>query len=357
MAIGPLDAGVYFAGHASRTGGRELRASGGLSAVTPRRIRRLLAGVVFYTTLITPSLALAEDHGERTLAVGERAPGSGTQSLEAAGASISVDFQDADFRHGTAQLISWIERSADIVARYYGRFPTAQLRIRVSSTEGSRVRHGTAFGAPRPLIRIVVGRDVTAAKLREDWILIHEMTHLALPDVGGAHAWLSEGLATYVEGVARVQAGQRTPASVWGELARALPQGLPQPGDKGLDHTHTWGRTYWGGALFCVLADVEIRVRTDNRFGLQDALQAVLQSSGGLVVDWPIARVLATGDAAVGTAVLSDLYAQMKDAPVTPDLATLWRRLGIERNGAAVELRDDAPLAAVREAIMLGPRR
>jgi hypothetical protein len=83
----------------------------------------------------------------------------------------------------------------------------------------------------------------------------------------------------------------------------------------------------------------------------------VLQSSGGLVSDWPITRVLATGDAAVGTTVLHDLYAQMKDAPMAPDLVALWRRLGIDRNGASVELRDDAPLAAIREAIMQRPRR
>ena len=322
-------------------------------------IRGALASVVFYvTTLIMAALALAEDREAREAApVGERVPTASTQSLEVAGASVSLDFSDTDFRHGAAQIINWIERSIDIVARYYGRFPTAQLRIQVSSGEGGGVRHGTAFGGARPLIRLEVGRDVTASELRNDWILVHEMVHLALPEVGRTHAWLSEGLATYVEGVARVQAGHRTAASVWGELARAMPQGLPQPGDEGLDHTHTWGRTYWGGALFCLLADVEIHSRTDNRFGLQDALRAVLQSSGGLVVDWPIARVLATGDAAVGTSVLSDLYAQTKDAPVTPDLTALWRRLGVERSGASVELRDDAPLAAVREAIMQGPRR
>jgi hypothetical protein len=243
------------------------------------------------------------------------------------------------------------------VARYYGRFPTARLRIQVRALEGRGVRHGTAFGSPEPLIRLQVGRDVTASELREDWILVHEMVHLALPDVGSTHAWLSEGLATYVEGIARAQAGDRTPTDVWAEQVRSMPRGLPQDGDRGLDHTHTWGRTYWGGALFCLLADVEIRSKTSNRFGLQNALRAVLQSSGGIVADWSIARVLATGDAAVGTSVLQDLYAQMKDAPVAPDLATLWQRLGIERNGRSVEVNDDAPLAAVRDAIMREPRQ
>ena len=85
--------------------------------------------------------------------------------------------------------------------------------------------------------------------------------------------------------------------------------------------------------MFCLLADVEIRRRTQLRFGLQDALRAVLRASGGLAADWPIERVLRTGDAAVGTRTLEDLYAQMRDTPVTPDLMTLWRQLGIEPDG------------------------
>lgn len=326
----------------------------------PRRVHGRLAAVVLHvTTFNTAPLAFAANDplASDAAPIARDEPASSTQLLQVASVNVRLDFQDTNFRHGTGQIVTWIGRSVEIVARYYGRFPTAQLRIRVSPGDGRGVRHGTAFGAPGPLIRLEVGREVTAEELRGDWILVHEMVHLALPEVGRAHAWLSEGLATYVEGIARVQAGERVSADVWAEHVRSMPRGLPQPGDQGLDHTHTWGRTYWGGALFCLLADVEIRSRTDNRFGLQDALRAVLQSSGGLVSDWPITRVLATGDAAVGTTVLRDLYAQMKGAPVTPDLGALWKRLGIERDGASVELRDDAPLAAIREAIMHGPRR
>ena len=181
------------------------------------------------------------------------------------------------------------------------------------------------------------------------------MTHLALPDTGSDHTWLSEGIATYVEGIARVQAGNRTETDVWAEELHSMPRGLPQAGDAGLDNTHTWGRTYWGGAMFCLLADVDIRERTHLRFGLQDALRALARASGGLSTDWPIARVLRTADAAVGTSSLEDLYARMKDTPVAPDLAALWQRLGVTRDGLTVQLSDEAPLAAVRHAIMRAP--
>jgi hypothetical protein len=277
------------------------------------------------------------------------------QELDVDGVRVVLEFLDSDFSNGAEPLVVWVKRSLGMVAAYYGRFPVSQLRIRVSSTGGGGVRHGTTFGAHGALIRITVGREVTPAVLLNDWVLVHEMTHLALPDVGPEHAWLSEGIAVYVEGVARAQAGNRPAAEVWAEEAASMPRGLPQPGDAGLDHTHTWGRTYWGGALFCLLADVQIRQSTSNRMGLQSALRAVARESGGLVSDWPIQRVFAVGDAAVGTKVLEELYARSKDAPLATDLPALWQSLGIEAKDGSVKLHDDAPLAKIRDAIMRAP--
>jgi predicted metalloprotease with PDZ domain len=178
------------------------------------------------------------------------------------------------------------------------------------------------------------------------------MIHLALPDTGQEHAWLSEGLATYVEGIARAQSGNRTQEDVWAEQMRSMPKGLPQPDDRGLDRTHTWGRTYWGGALFCLVADVKIHQQTKGRFGLQEALRAIARKSGGLSTDWPIERVFTTGDEATGSRTLQELYAEWKEDPITPDLIALWRDLGIERDGDSIRLRDDALLASIRRDIM-----
>ena len=275
--------------------------------------------------------------------------------LHASGAVLQVDFDHSAFSEGAAPLLEWVTRSADIVARYYARFPAPSVTVRLVPQSGAGVQGGKTFANPNAYIRVQLGREVTATQLLGDWVLVHEMTHLALPDTGEEHAWLSEGLATYVEGVARVQAGNRSEADVWAEEMHSMPRGLPQERDGGLDHTHTWGRTYWGGAMFCLLADVGIRRSTQLRFGLQQALRAVLRESGGLATEWPIERVLRTGDAAVGTRTLEELYAQMKDTPVAPDLMTLWRELGVLPEGDSVRLVDDAPLAAVRHAIMRAP--
>jgi len=100
---------------------------------------------------------------------------------------------------------------------------------------------------------------------------------------------------------------------MWFELVRDMPEGLPQSGDEGLDHTHSWGRTYWGGALFCFLADVKIRQQTQNKKGLQDALRGLLEAGGDMREDWPIEKALEAGDRAVGGNVLIKLYGEMRD--------------------------------------------
>ncbi|MGC1458354.1 MAG: hypothetical protein WA825_08775 [Steroidobacteraceae bacterium] len=255
-----------------------------------------------------------------------------------------------------ALLAEWAQRSARIVANYYGQFPVPGVRIVLIPVDGARVAGGTTFGQPAPMIRLRVGTSVDAAALENDWVLVHEMTHLALPDVGDDHAWLAEGLAVYIEGVARVQSGNRTIEDVFEEEQRSMPRGLPSADDPGLDHDHSWGRTYWGGAMFCLLADVRIRQRTHNRAGLQDAMKAVLRASGGLPANWAISKVFATADAAVGVPVMTELYAQMKDKPFAPDLPALWRSLGVEADGSTVRISDQAPLAAIRKAIFTSPR-
>jgi hypothetical protein len=104
------------------------------------------------------------------------------------------------------------------------------------------------------------------------------------------------------------------------------------------------------------MADVDIRRRTHEARGLQDAVRAIARASGGLRAAWSIERVLATGDAAVGTTSLEDLYARMRDSAYTPDLPALWRELGVESDGDTVRLTDAAPLAGVRHAIMTGTK-
>jgi hypothetical protein len=204
-------------------------------------------------------------------------------------------------------------------------------------------------------IHVDVGRDASPERLVDDWVLVHEMVHLALPEIGRRHDWLAEGLAVYVEGIARAQAGNRAIADVWAEDRRSMPQGLPRAGEGGMDQTPTWARKYWGGALYCLEADVQIRQRTANRLGLQAALRAILEATGGYAAEREITDVLHIGDTATGTRVLEDLYDQEKATPVIAQLDALWRDLGVPQNPLTEPFDDHAPLAAIRIAITRPP--
>jgi hypothetical protein len=213
------------------------------------------------------------------------------------------------------------------------------------------VRGGQTFSRYGGFIRIAVGTETTEEGLASDWMLTHEMVHLSFPSVPDEHHWIEEGIATYVEPIARIQAGQFSTSRMWFELIRDMPKGLPQSGDQGLDHTHTWGRTYWGGALFCFLADIEIRKQTQNKKGLQDALRGILNAGGDMREDWELEKAFEAGDRAVGVDVLLKLYDQMRDHPMPVDLDALWKQLGIRQESGSVQFQDDTPLAAIRRSI------
>ncbi len=245
----------------------------------------------------------------------------------------------------------WLAMATQAVVTYCGKFPVDVVSLRISPRSGRGVSRGTTYGSPAARITISVGTETTAEGFAEDWMLTHELLHLAFPSLRRPHHWLEEGLSTYVEPIARVRAGFLSAERMWGDVVRDLPQGLPATNDQGLDRTHTWGRTYWGGALFCLRADVEIRRRTDNRLGLEHALRAILAEGGDVRSDWTMDRVIAVGDGATGVPVLRELYDEMSGQPMMVDLPALWKQLGIARTNGVTTFDDQAPLAAIRKAI------
>jgi hypothetical protein len=103
--------------------------------------------------------------------------------------------------------------------------------------------------------------------------------------------------------------------------------------------------------MFCLLADVGIRRCTNNRYGLVDALRGILAAGGNVEVEWPLIRALKAADDAVGAPVMTELYLQMKAAPVEPDLDALWKTLGVEDSAKGIAFNDNAPEASIRRAI------
>ena len=272
--------------------------------------------------------------------------------FELGGSRFNVSIRDRVLRESHDILLDWVVYSARTVIHYYDRFPVRRVDINLQVTDGKAVRFGQAFPGDHPRLRVVVGENVTPEMLRRDWIMVHEMVHLAMADVPQRHAWLLEGLATYVESIARAQRNYLTEDFIWLNFIERMPQGLPKPGDRGLDRTPTWGRTYWGGAIFCMLADIEIRRLTDNRLSLRDALRGILDAGYSMQASATAMDVFEAGDRATGVDVLVPLYQKMKYDPYPIDLDALWNQLGVGLHDRQVVYDDEAPMAHVRKRLL-----
>jgi hypothetical protein len=277
--------------------------------------------------------------------------GQDANTVEVNGGRIALDFTSPPTPELRKLVLDWINTAARAVTGYYEKFPVSKLQLRIKIVDGRGVHGGQTFGWDGARIRIAVGNASTAADFADDWMLTHEMIHLAFPSVAEQHHWIEEGLSTYVEPVARARIGQLPATRVWSDWVENMPKGLPARGDRGLDFTPTWGRTYWGGALFCLLADIEIRKRTRNTKGLEDALRAIVRAGGTIESDWPLDNAFNIGDKATGVPVLFELYEKMKATAAPVDLASLWRQLGVERQTGGIHFNDNAPLAPIRRAI------
>jgi hypothetical protein len=275
-----------------------------------------------------------------------------TMVLDVGDARINLFIEGRPFELSQNQLQGWVQRSADIVADYYGSFPVEETWVAIRGARGGRVMNGQATTTSAGIvINVSVGLMATPEALADDWIMVHELIHLAFPRVSRRHHWIEEGLSVYVESIARASVGDISDDEVWAGFLDGMPKGLPGADDKGLDNTATWGRTYWGGALYALLTDIRIREQTNGEKTLRDALRAIVNAGYNMTKFADLREVLTTGDEAIGVPVLVDVYDEMRDQPVPEEIDSLWINLGVADQGGKIIYNDDAPMFGIRQAL------
>ena len=313
------------------------------------------AGVRFVTG-VRPAPAGAEGVFEAPIASFEESSfaGFGHLSVTALGESGITAVLAPEMKPPPAVLTEWVRRQSGAVDAALGRAGDGRVAVFVvpGTAEGTR---GETLGGGGASVFVRLGTGVTEANLYDDWVLSHELIHARFPSVRRRHSWFSEGLASYVEPFARARAGLLDEKKLWADLVAGMPQGLPGPGDGGLDGNGEWGRVYWGGALYFLQADVEIRRRTRGAHSLESALKAVVATGANVETVLPLARVVELADAETGVAVLRELYEAMGLGPGTVNLTELWARLGVIPEADSVRFDDAAPDALMRK-LMTAPR-
>jgi predicted metalloprotease with PDZ domain len=272
------------------------------------------------------------------------------------GATTNIDLAvlDATAAADAAALAQWVADSGRTVAEFWRGFPVERPLIVLVPVAGSGVPYGRVVSVGGVTAMILVGRDTDVTDLYQDWVLIHEMLHLGSPHVRDTGPWLNEGIATLYEPIVRTRAGWKTREEVWREWIEWMPNGLRAMGEVGLEEA-MGGGVYWGGALFLLLAEIEVRERSALALGVEDCLRAVRDQGGTIDRIWATGEMLAVCDAALGGTTLADLAARHLGPGKPPDLDALWAQLGVSMTPDGTILFDDAAaLAAVRDAILDG---
>jgi hypothetical protein len=216
----------------------------------------------------------------------------------------------------------------------------------------SSVVFGRVMSLAGASVALLVGDATPASSVHGEWVVVHELFHLGTPSFVGEGHWLEEGLATYYEPIARERAGWMTEAELWSHFVGEMPRGLRSSDDAlDLEQRDDTDATYWGGALFALLADVNIRTASGGARSLDDVIRAVLDREGDGTHASRVADFLRVGDVATASHELTAVYEAWAVRGENPDLDALWKRLGVAVEGERVVLRDDAPLATVRKAI------
>jgi predicted metalloprotease with PDZ domain len=282
---------------------------------------------------------------------------SEVRRLEASGATLRMALLDGRLALGAERIARWVETGFRAVAAFYGQAPDDEVLVVVAPLPKERgVKFGRLLPESAPGIVLLVGEETTERDLADDWVLVHELFHVGTPSYGAQSGWFDEGLATYFEPLIRLRAGLNTEAKLWQEFAREMPRGLDALTRNGLANGDSRDDVYWGGGLFCLLADVGARQRTAGARGLEDGLRAVLRAGGNSSVVFSLDETFAAIDHGIGVPVLSELAARHMAQGADVDFPALLRDLGVHASASGVRFDDTAPLAPVRRAIASGPR-
>jgi hypothetical protein len=250
---------------------------------------------------------------------------------------------------GRVEITDWVRRTAEAEANYWHGFTAPHLLLGLVPMATRRgVGYGRTEASGGATVMVEVGADVDQRRLFNDWVLVHELIHSAMPFVRGRATWLMEGAATYVEPIIRARAGWKTEEAVWKEWMDNMPQGMGAY-IKGLSNGS--GReNYWSGALFMLMADLDIRRDTNGEKGLEDCLAGYESTRSMSLGDY-----VAACDRMTGTKVMSSLADKYYATGQQFDLPGFWRDLGVSEVGGRIVLSDAAPMAQWRKMIVMGP--
>ncbi len=278
-------------------------------------------------------------------------------------ATLNIEVRQPVDERKAAEIIEWIEATADDVKLVYGRFPNPKAKIIVIPTtenswgSDSAVIFGRVTRRRGETVELFVNPDRPIEEFYADWTATHEFSHLMLPLLKQRYRWISEGFASYYQNVLMARAGHYTQEVAWRRLSDGLERGRESRPDLSLNEAAEGGiryarmKVYWSGTAIALLADIELRQRSGGKESLDTVLGQLQTCCLPSRSQWSGQRLFKKLDSFLESPVFMPLYREYANTEGFPDYAPALSRLGIDITGSSVILRDDRPLTRVREEI------
>lgn len=247
-----------------------------------------------------------------------------------------------------SELEDWVRSSAATAVLAYGRFPVERVHVILRSSayspwgDDSAVYFGQTTRRGGGQIELFINPRAPIGDFYDDWTATHEFSHLMLPLLDREDRWITEGFATYYQNVLMARAGRYDSDYAWQRLADGFERGKAsrpelspnEAGEAGVRSARY--KYYWSGAALALIADIELRTRSNGGESLDTVLDQLQRCCLPAQRRWSGIGLFRRLDSFLDEPVFMPLYRQYADRPGFPDI-----------NG----LLEDSALAAVRNTI------
>ena len=285
------------------------------------------------------------------------------REIEIPGARVRVTIMQSEKAFEFDPLYEWVRDTALTVNLAYGRFPNPDASVLLLPVGGhwasdDAVTFGRVVRDGGETIELFVNPARPIGEFYDSWTATHEFSHLMMPYVSEEHRWISEGFASYYQNVLMARAGRYTEQRVWLKLWQGFERGRQSRPEMSLNEAAREGwrgatmKIYWSGAVIALMADAELRQRSNGEESLDTVLGRLQECCLPSDHSWSGTEFFTKLDTLIEAPVFMPLYRRYANTAGFPEVQPLLDDLGVDFVSGNVQLRNTAELTDVRIAIM-----